>query len=741
MRVAPRLTLSAEERETLLRWSRAQRSPPSRALRARIALRAAEGAQNLQIARELGLNRLTVARWRERFSVARLRGLAGEVDRIPRRGVVSAETVQSIVRATVSSGPAGGPLRSTRALARRFGVSHMTVRRVWEAYGIAPTRIVTRPLRPDPTVAPAPTEVAGIFLRPPDFAVALVLGDASHPVRAEIPAPARDATPAHPSGLDWPSPRLNEVLRDLRDVPGLTMPPRNGGRELLRFLGAVERRVDPSQDVRVLAAGPSLGAAPEIARWAVRHPHMRLERVPHSGRWRARTIDELRRLGRLGRPGRESSAERARSIAGFVASYPEVGRPFEWTASRREIRAGAAAAQLRYDLAVTGHSGFKRVEPVRTAMSEPTQGTTRDREVARMVLRKCLRVRPGEQVTIDSWSETLAAANAFVLESLRLGARPMLLYQDEPTYWAAAAEVPPKFLARLGEHRRAALERSDVLVSFFGPSDRERVHAMPRKTMFQLGEFQDALYRAAERSRARAVMMAVGRASPASARMYRVDLARWKEELTAGSLVDPTKLHAVGRALARRLERGRELRITHSNGTELRLYLRGRKASVDDGVVPAGSAKREWSMATLPAGVVSVALDERRADGVFRSNVRSSVGLSDTVGDFAGGRWTFANGRLTRYTYEEGQEFFAPSYGRAGAGRDRPGTLSIGLNPKISMSPLLEDQGLGTLTLLIGRNDHMGGSTKLGWWAWLNLRGGSLAIDGRTVLADGRLSP
>ncbi|MCI4319667.1 MAG: aminopeptidase [Thermoplasmata archaeon] len=739
MRVAPRLTLSAEERETLLRWSRARRGSPERARRATIALRAADGAQNLRIARELGMHRLTVARWRERFSVARLRGIAGEVERMPRRGVVPAETVQRIVRATVSTGASGRLGQSTRALGRRFGVSHMTVRRVWEAYGIAPTRFEPRPLRPDPTGAPTATEVAGVFLRPPDYAVALVLG--SPTAAPSNTAASGEAPGSRPSTSEWPRPRLTEVLRDLRDDANDRATTRSGGRELLRFLGAVQRRVEPSQDVRVLAAGPSLQGAPEIARWSVRHPNVRLESLHRPERWRARTLDELRQLGRAARPGRESSAERARSIAGFVASYPEGGRPFEWTASRQEIRTGAAAARLRYDLAVTGHAAFKPADPVHQPMSDPPRGTSRDRELARTVLRKCLRVRGGDHVTIESWSETLASANAFVLESLRLGARPLLLYQDEPTYWAAASEVPPKFLARLGEHRRAALERTDVLVSFFGPSDRERVHAMPRNTMFQLGEFQDAMYRAAERSGARAVLMAVGRASEASARMYGVDLAQWREELIGGTLVDPTKLHQVGQALARRLERGRELQITHPNGTDLRLYLRGRTPTLDDGIVPPASPNRAWSMATLPAGVVTVALDERAADGVFRSNVRSSVGLSDTVGDFAGGRWTFVKGRLTRFTYEEGREFFAPSYARAGAGRDRPGTLSIGLNPKISMSPLLEDQGLGTLTLLIGRNDHVGGTTKLGWWAWLNLRGARLAIDGRTVLADGRLDP
>jgi hypothetical protein len=136
---------------------------------------------------------------------------------------------------------------------------------------------------------------------------------------------------------------------------------------------------------------------------------------------------------------------------------------------------------------------------------------------------------------------------------------------------------------------------------------------------------------------------------------------------------------------------------------------------------------------------VSVALDESYADGAFLANVASSCGLSDTVGEFAGGRWTFEKGRLARYSYGKGQELFAQSYERAGRGRDRPASVSIGLNPRIENAPLLEDQGLGTISLNIGRNDHIGGSTRTPWWAWLFLRGGDLAVDGKPLVRAGSL--
>jgi leucyl aminopeptidase (aminopeptidase T) len=431
----------------------------------------------------------------------------------------------------------------------------------------------------------------------------------------------------------------------------------------------------------------------------------------------------------------------SRSLIRSVATYSSQGGAFEWTARRREIAEGGAAYRLRYELAVTGHPGFKNPLHLARSMAPVSEPGGKDRSSARTVLRQYLRVQRRERVTIESWTATLDYANAFVLEALRIGARPLVLYQDEPTYWAATTEVPAGSLAHLGEHRRAALERTDVFVSFFGPSDRERFHALPAPTLFRLGEYQDALYEAAAKAGARSVQMAIGRVSDASARMYGVDVATWRRELIEGTLLSPSVLRRRARRLADRLEHGRELEVRHPNGTRLKLRLLGRKVHVADGAVRKPPVRGDWTLVTLPAGVVTVAVDESFAEGSFLSNVPCSTGLSDTVGEFRGARWTFEKGRIERFAYDEGQELFAQSYGRAREGREKPGSLSIGLNERIATSPLLEDQGLGTVGLHIGRNDHVGGKTRTPWWAWTFLRGSTVSVDGDPIVRGGQLAP
>ena len=65
----PSIELAALERQELQRLVKRHLTPQQLVLRARIVLAAAEGANNRQIARQLGVSLDTVRRWRERWIV------------------------------------------------------------------------------------------------------------------------------------------------------------------------------------------------------------------------------------------------------------------------------------------------------------------------------------------------------------------------------------------------------------------------------------------------------------------------------------------------------------------------------------------------------------------------------------------------------------------------------------------------------------------------------------------------
>ena len=95
------------------------------------------------------MTRQTVGRWRRRFVAKRVAGLLDE----PRPGAprkITDEHVEQVVRLTLESTPRAATHWSTRAMARRCGLSQTAVSRIWRAFALQPHRVETFKLSKDP---------------------------------------------------------------------------------------------------------------------------------------------------------------------------------------------------------------------------------------------------------------------------------------------------------------------------------------------------------------------------------------------------------------------------------------------------------------------------------------------------------------------------------------------------------------------------------------------------------------
>src|SRR3954453_9269872 len=92
------VALSVAERAQLVSWTRRRTSAQALALRSRIVSLAADGLSNVEIAKHLGVQRNTVAKWRARFLAHRLEGLTDEPRPAQPRKISDAQVEEVVVK-------------------------------------------------------------------------------------------------------------------------------------------------------------------------------------------------------------------------------------------------------------------------------------------------------------------------------------------------------------------------------------------------------------------------------------------------------------------------------------------------------------------------------------------------------------------------------------------------------------------------------------------------------------------
>ena len=160
------IILSASHRKLLKQWSRTRAGRHDLAFRAAIVLAAADGLNNIWVARKMNTTRSTVGKWLRRFRQRGPQGLHDDV-RSGRPRTIKDQKVAEIVNRTLKTNPKDATHWSTRSMAEAGGVSRETVRRVWRAFGLQPHRSETFKLSTDPLFVEKVRDICGLYLNPP----------------------------------------------------------------------------------------------------------------------------------------------------------------------------------------------------------------------------------------------------------------------------------------------------------------------------------------------------------------------------------------------------------------------------------------------------------------------------------------------------------------------------------------------------------------------------------------------
>ncbi len=158
----PPLHLSSDERKQLAGWTRRATIGQALSMRARIILGCAEGKTNTVTAREMGLAKQTVGKWRARFISSRLDGLLDEPRPGGPRSITDAD-VERVVTLTLETTPADATHWSTSSMVARAGLSQSAISRIWRAFALQPHRTETFKLSTDPLFIEKVRDIVGLL--------------------------------------------------------------------------------------------------------------------------------------------------------------------------------------------------------------------------------------------------------------------------------------------------------------------------------------------------------------------------------------------------------------------------------------------------------------------------------------------------------------------------------------------------------------------------------------------------
>jgi transposase len=347
------LVLTETERQELESMAHRARTMPTLARRARVILACGEGNNNCEVARRLRVSATTVWKWRARFVSRRVSGLLDE----PRPGAprqIGDEKIEEVIVRTLESTPRGATHWSTRSMAKATGYSHMTISRVWRAFGLQPHRSETFKLSSDPQLIEKVRDIVGLYVSPPEHAVVLCVDEKSEIQALDRTAPLLPMQPgqAERRTHDYKRHGTTSLFAALDVQAGRVLCQthrRHRSLEFRKFLDRIDANVPPELDVHIVLDNYGTHKSLMIRNWFAKRPRFHVHFTPTYSSW----INQVERWfaaltqKQIRRGSHRSVLELERAIHQFIDATNADPKPFVWTKTADEILASIARFAVR----------------------------------------------------------------------------------------------------------------------------------------------------------------------------------------------------------------------------------------------------------------------------------------------------------------------------------------------------------------------------------------------------------
>ena len=344
MRVAAAIELTEAERKQLTKLARSGKSARRLVERAKIALLAAEGLENQQIAAKLGISRQKAGRWRDRYAGRRLAGIEKDAPRPGRLPAITQSRKTQVVTKTLKEQPVGATHWSRRSMSEVAGISPSTVGRIWRAHGLKPHLVKSFKLSNDPRFVEKLEEIVGLYLSPPEHALVFCCDEKSQVQALDRTQPGlplkkgRGSTMTH----DYKRNGTTSLFAALNTLDGSIISRcmrRHRHEEWLKFLNHLKGQVSPVKEIHLICDNYATHKHPKVKAWLLRHPRFHVHFTPTSSSWLNMVERFFRDITerRIRRGVFRSVEELECAINDYIALHNSNPKPFVWTAKASDI--------------------------------------------------------------------------------------------------------------------------------------------------------------------------------------------------------------------------------------------------------------------------------------------------------------------------------------------------------------------------------------------------------------------
>ena len=349
----PALELSDSERSELKALTSRRKTGQAVALRARIVLACAQGAENREVAAQLAVDKDTVGKWRRRFIEHRIDGLL-DAPRCGAPRTIEDARIEAVIVKTLESTPKDATHWSSRGMAKASGLSISSVQRIWQAFGLQPHRLETFKLSTDPEFVAKVRDVVGLYVSAPEHAVVPCVDEKSQIQaldRSQPMLPMRPGQPARRSH-DYKRHGTTSLFAALDIATGQVIGKcfaRHRAAEFRKFLNEIEANVPQGLNVHLVMDNYATHKTPLIRSWLAKRPRWHVHLTPTSASW----LNQVERFfaliteRKIRRGVYRSVAALRADIRSFLDHHNADPKPFKWTKSADHILASIERFCLR----------------------------------------------------------------------------------------------------------------------------------------------------------------------------------------------------------------------------------------------------------------------------------------------------------------------------------------------------------------------------------------------------------